>query len=176
MKILTFNKPVFNKSYLAVSVLGTSLKLNIKYVSSSNAIELNKKNTEIDILLPRKFKNSNNEEIVNLAINKMYKEIAITEIEYAMEISRHILEFAPEDYKIETLQDTFYKISKGKIITINPQIVQYSREVINTTIIQAFCKMKFKANSENYKKTLRNALIKYDEYKESSKLRIIKVG
>jgi len=175
MRILNFRKTVNNQTYLTVSVLGQSLKLNIKYANISS-IELNKKDTEIDLFLPKSYKNLENIDVINMAIQKLYNTIAETEIEYAMEVARHILKFAPEDYSIKRLNDEYYKCSKNKII-INPDIVRFNREIINTTIIQAFCKVKHRPNTIAYKKLLNNAMNEYEIYKnKENKVRILKVS
>ena len=175
MSILNFRKTVNNQTYLTVSVLGKSLKLNVKYTNTSS-IELNKKDTEIDLFLPKSYKNLENIDVINMAIQKLYNTIAETEIEYAMEVARHILRFAPEDYSIKRLNDEFYRCSKNKII-VNPDIVRFNREIINTTIIQAFCKIKHKPNSVTYKKLLNNAMNEYEIYKnKENKVRILKVS
>lgn len=166
MSILNFKNKEINKAYLAVSVLGKTLKLNVKYYNSSS-INLDKKENEIDLFLPKIYKYQDNTNIINMAIKKLYLEIANTEIENSMEIARHILKFAPEDYKIEYLNTEFYKCRNG-IITISPDIVQYSKEIINTTIIQAFCKIKYRTNSINYKKALQSGLIEYEKFKLGS--------
>lgn len=175
MSILKFRKTVNNQTYLTVSVLGQSLKLNIKYINTSN-VELNKKDYEIDLFLPKAYKNVENIDIVNMAIQKLYNTIAETEIEYAMEVARHILKFAPEDYSIKRLTNAFYKCSKNKII-INPDIVRFNREIINTTIIQAFCKTKYRPNSIAYKELLNSAMNTYEIYKKKeNKIRVLKVS
>ena len=43
-------------------------------------------------------------------------EIAKKEIENAMELARHILGFAPEDYLIKRLNDSFCKTNKNIIL------------------------------------------------------------
>ena len=176
MGILKFKNNLNSKNYLAVSVLGNSLKLNVKYINIST-IELDKTNTEINLLLPKKYKNMDNMDVINLAIQKLYDKIAETEIEYAMEVARHILKFAPEDYSIKRLTNDFYKCSKNKII-INPDIVRFNREIINTTIIQAFCKTKYRQGSSNYKNLLRDAINKYERYKSKniSNYKFVKVS
>lgn len=175
MSILKFRKTVNNQTYLTVSVLGNSLKLNIKYTNTSS-INLNKKETEIDLFLPKMYKNVKNIDVINMAIQKLYNTIAETEIEYAMEIARHILKFAPEDYSIKRLNDEFYKCSKNKI-TINPDIVRFNREIINTTIIQAFCKIKYRPNSIAYKELLNSAMNSYEIYKKKeNKIKVLKVS
>lgn len=165
MGILKFKDNSKSTSYLTVSVLGTALKLNVKYINATK-IELNKDDYEINLYLPKQYKNNENIDIINLSIQKLYNTIAETEIEYAMEIARHILKFAPEDYKIQRINDSFYKCTKGKII-INPDIVKFSREIINTTVIQAFCKLKYRPNSIAYKKALADALNSYDIFKSN---------
>ena len=175
MSILKFKKTFISQSYLTVSVLGNSLKLNVKYTNTPT-VELNKNENEIDLFLPKKYKNVDNMDVINMAIQKLYNTIAETEIEYAMEVARHILKFAPEDYSIKRLNDEFYKCSKNKI-TINPDIVRFNREIINTTIIQAFCKTKHKPNSIAYKNLLNNAMNEYEIYKKKDqKIRILKVS
>ena len=175
MSILKFKKTANNQTYLTVSVLGKSLKLNVKYTNIPS-IELNKKDTEIDLFLPKSYKNLENIDVINMAIQKLYNTIAETEIEYAMEVARHILKFAPEDYYIKRLNDEFYKCYKNRII-VNPDIVRFNREIINTTIIQAFCKTKHRPNSVAYKKLLNTAMNEYEIYKKKeNKIRILKVS
>lgn len=176
MKVLNFEKKLTYKSYLTIAILGNSYKLNIKY-TTSNSIELTKKDFEFELTLPKKFKNLDNIDIINLSIQKLYTELAPKELEEALELARHIVKFAPEDYKIENLKNEYYKIARNKILVISPDIIRYSREIINTTLIQAFCKMKFRPNSNAYKEALKNAMTQYEEYrlhieKENKKLKI----
>lgn len=175
MGVLKFRKTVSNKNYLTVSVLGQSLKLNIIYTNTPSA-QLTKKETEIDLYLPKLYKNMENIDVINLAIQKLYNTIAETEIEYAMEIARHILKFAPEDYSIKRLNNEYYKCFKKQII-INPDIVRFNREIINTTILQAFCKTKHRPNSIAYKELMAKAMNEYEIYKNKNyrKLSLLKV-
>jgi hypothetical protein len=163
MNILKFKQKEINKTYLAVSVLGKALKLNIKYHNSSS-IDVNKEENEIDLFLPKAYKSIDKSKVIDLAIKKLYNEIATIEIENAMEIARHIFKFAPEDYVLKELNVDYYRIRNG-VITVSPDIVKYSREVINTTILQAFCKIKYRINSANYKNKMQSALVKYEQYK-----------
>lgn len=175
MSILKQQNLFINKTYLAVSILGKSYKLNIKYTSNPS-IDLIQGEHEIELFLPKKYKNNKSIDIINIAIKKLYDKIALSEIEDSMELARHIFKFAPEDYKLERLDDVFYKTLKNKII-INPDIVQYNKEIINTTIFQAFCKLKYKVNSSNYKTALENAFNEYEKYKKFnfSKRNLIKM-
>ena len=63
----------------------------------------------------------------------MYSSIAKDQIENMMEDIRHQLGFAPEDFKMQDLGNQLAKCSNS-IITINPCIMQYSRETIRFII------------------------------------------
>ena len=168
MGILKFKKPIGNSAYFTVSVLGRSLKLNIKY-GNILTVSLTKTDTEINLILPKKYKNKDNMEIINLSIQKLYDKIAFEEIEYSMEIARHILKFAPEDYYLKRIENDFYKCCKKQIV-INPDIVKFSRDIINTTILQAFCKIKYRPNSIKYNMLLQYAMEKYELYKKKTNI------
>lgn len=167
MNIINFRKTYIAKPYMAISLLGKSYKLTTKYTSSNN-ISLTKKDSEFILSLPKKYKNLNNQDLVFQATEKLYTEFAPKEIEDSLELARHILKFAPDDYKIEKLDNSFYKSIKRKILVISPDIIQYSKEIINTTMIQEFCKMKHNQNSKIYKQELKNALIEYENYKKNN--------
>ena len=162
-KIIDLSKPVEIKTYLTVSVLGKSLNLNINY-KKINVPELDLGEKDVNIYLPMRYKESGTVDIVSMAIQKMYDEIAQIEIANSMEKIRVILGFAPEDYKIVRMNNNFIKNKKNKTITINPDIVKYNRKIIETTLVQAFCKTKFKENSKDYKELLKYSIEKYENY------------
>ena len=161
MSILEKQINGFNKTYLTVSILGKSLNLDIKY-RNNPIIEINEEEKNIIMYLPKKYKTINNVKIINMAIEKMYEEIAEKEIESSMERVRLTLGFAPEDYTIERMKDSFCKV-KNKTIIINPDIIKYNKKVIETTLIQAFCKTKYKTNSKAYKLALSEGIKRYEE-------------
>jgi len=163
MSILLSRKNIINKTYLTISVLGKSLNLDIKY-RNNPIVELDKQENSVILYLPKKYKTMDNINIINMAIERMYDEIAEIEIENAMEKVRLILGFAPEDYKIERMKDSFCKV-KNKVVIINPDIMKYSKKIIETTLIQAFCKSKYKTNSKMYKEALAIGMEKYEEFK-----------
>ena len=164
--ILNFKEIFVQKSYFSVGLLGKNLKLNIDY-SNVNNIDVNKLENEINIILPMHYKHSDNMNIINLCIQKLYNEVAIYELEYAMEFARHIFGFAPEDFKIKRLANEYYKYA-NKTLTINPDIVQFSEEIIFTTIIKAFCKIKYRNGSKKYLDSLETGLKEYEKYKNKN--------
>ena len=66
--------------------------------------ELKVENKIIKISLPKKYKKTEKTKILDLAIDKLYEQIAKVEIERSMEKMRITLGFAPEDYRIKKCQ------------------------------------------------------------------------
>ena len=112
-------------------------------------------------------------DMVSAAIQKMYDEIAEIEIANSMEKIRVMLGFAPEDYSLKRMKDTFIKNSRNKTLEINPDIVKYNRKIIETSLIPAFCKTKHREGSKEYKKLLEQAFERYENY-EYKALKLVK--
>ena len=162
-KIIDLRRPVEIKTYLTVGVLGKSLNLNINY-KNIKVPELDMNEKEINLFLPMRYKESGTVDIVSEAIKKMYDEIANIEIANSMEKIRVMLGFAPEDYAIKRMPDTFIKNARNKTIIINPDITKYSKKIIETSLIQAFCKTRYKENSKEYKNLLQKSIEKYENF------------
>ncbi len=162
-KLIDITKPAEIKKYLTISLLGKSLNLNINY-KNINVPKLNIEETEVNLFLPQRYKKSGTVEIVSAAIKKMYDEIAQIEIADSMEKIRILMGFAPEDYSIKRMKETFIKNSKNKTIIINPDIVKYNKKIIETSLIQSFCKLKYKEDSSKYLKLLEKSIEKYENY------------
>ena len=134
-----------------VPVLGVDYKVKIVY-KNTKITELNVENKTIKISLPNKYKKMSNTEILDLAIEKMYEQIATVEIERAMEKARITFVFAPEEYEISKIKKL--GICKDKKITINPEIVKYNRKVIDYVVMHQYCHLKYKTHSKGFYKLL----------------------
>lgn len=130
-----------------VKVLGIDYKVKIIY-KNTKITELDIVGKTIEISLPNKYKKISNAEILDLAIEKMYAQIAKVEVERAMEKTRIMLGFAPEEYEVTKI-NTLGKCQDKKI-TINPQIAKYSRKVIDYVILHQYCHLKYKTHSKRF--------------------------
>ena len=135
-----------------VPVLGTDYKVKIIYKNIKVA-ELDVEDKIIKISLPNKYKKANNERILDIAIDKMYEQIAKVEVERAMEKTRILLGFAPEDYEIRKMSEELGRCEENKI-TINPEIVKYDREVIDYIVLHEYCHLKYKSHCKSFIKML----------------------
>ena len=123
-----------------VKILGKEYKIKINYKKTKVA-ELNVEQNEIQISLSNKYKGKDNKKVLSLAIDKLYESIAVKEVERAMEKTRIMLGYAPEDYKIEKIEHDYAKCEKN-VITINPEIVKFNRNTIDKIVLEQFLKIK----------------------------------
>lgn len=130
-----------------VPVLGIDYRVKIIY-KNIKITELDIENKTIKISLPNKYKKMSNKEILDLAIEKMYEQIAKVEIERAMEKTRIMLGFAPEEYEIVKMETL--GVCKDKKIAINPEIVKYNRKVIDYVVLHQYCHLKYKTHSKGF--------------------------
>ena len=132
--------------------LGIDYRVKISY-KNVKVTELDIENKTIKISLPNKYKKMESKDILDLAIEKMYEQIAKVEIERAMEKIRIMIGIAPEEYeiaKINTLGNC-----KNYKITINPEVVKYNRKVIDYIVLHQYCHLKYKTHCESFYKMLK---------------------
>ena len=144
-----------------VKVLGKDYDLEVQYKMIKTP-SLSFEDSKIQVVLPNQFKKMENAEIVSILMNKMYEKIAEKEIENSMEKTRLLLEIAPEDYEIKRMENTIAKCKEGKI-TINPDIVMYSRDIIDYIVLHEFCHLKYKNHTKSFYNMLKTYMPNYEE-------------
>ena len=138
-----------------VPILGKDYRVKIIY-KAIKIVELDVDGKNIIISLPNQYKKLENTKLLDLAIDKMYEQIAIVEIERAMEKTRIMLGFAPEEYEIKKIK-SLGKCEGGKI-SIHPEVVKYERKIIDYIVLHQYCHLKYK----NHSKLFYNLLEKYE--------------
>ena len=147
-----------------VPVLGTDYRVKVIYKNVKFA-KLDVEDKLIKISLPNKYKKANNERILDIAIDKMYEQIAKVEIERAMEKTRILLGFAPEDYEIKKIKNALGKCENKKI-TINPEVIKYNRNTIDYIVLHQYCHLKYKTHSKGFLKMLGEYEPNFEKYEE----------
>lgn len=133
----------------SVKIFGKNYDIEIKYKNIKTP-ELNlESNYKIELILPSKYKKIGNEQILKISIEKMYEQIAENEIETIMEKARKMLAIAPEEYEITKMEDMLGKCVNGKI-TINPELMQFRKEVIEYVVVHEFCHLKYKTHGKRF--------------------------
>lgn len=147
-----------------VPVLGTDYRVKVIYKNVKFA-ELDVEDKLIKISLPNKYKKENKEKILDIAIEKMYEQIAKVEVERAMEKTRILLGFAPEDYEIKKIKNALGKCENKKI-TINPEVIKYNRNTIDYIVLHQYCHLKYKTHSKGFLKMLGEYEPNFEKYEE----------
>lgn len=154
------NKKTYTKIEI-VKVLGKDYDLEVQYKMIKTP-SLSFEDSKIQVVLPNQFKKMETAEIVSILMNKMYEKIAEKEIENSMEKTRLLLEIAPEDYEIKRMENVLAKCKEGKI-TINPNIVMYSRDIIDYIVLHEFCHLKYKNHTKSFYNMLKTYMPNYEE-------------
>lgn len=165
IEIRTTTKSIIERH--PVPVLGIDYKVKIEYKNIKIA-ELDLEGKTIKISLPNKYKKTSNTQILDLAIEKMYEQIAKVEIERAMEKARILLGFAPEDYEIKKMLKKLGKYEENKI-TIHPDVVKYHRDFIDYVILHQYCHMKYKTHAKSFYQLLEKVEPNYQKYEQMLK-------
>lgn len=145
-------------------IFGENYDIKIIYKKIENP-ELNLNGKSIEINLPFKYKRNGNIDILKLALEKMYDEIARIEIENVMEETRIKLKgIAPENYIIKRIPNKLAKTLKDKTIVINPEIVRYNKDILRYVVLYEFCHLKYRTNSKKFWDMIEKYMPSYEEY------------
>lgn len=166
MKMLLKKKEILNINDTVIRVWGEDYYAKLIY-KNIKIIEINIKSNNIEINIPNKYKKMNSKKILEIVTKKLYDMIAEIEIESIMEKTRIMLKgLAPEDYKIERLSGrklaNFDPISR--VITVNPDIVQYRKEILEYTILYEFCHLKYQRKVKGFRDMLKSYMPEYYNY------------
>lgn len=130
-------------------ILGKSYVLSV-YFQITNKAELKVDNGAINIILPLDYANKDNTELIKKLIDKMYYMIAEKEVEVSMEKMRKIVGLAPEEYRIKKTKSLWGSCSSNKKITINQNLMMYSRKAIDYVVLHEICHLKYMNHSKKF--------------------------
>ena len=102
----------------------------------------------------------------------MYEQIAKVEIERAMEKTRLLLGFAPEDYEIKNMKKEVARCIENKI-TVNTKIVMFHRNIIDFIILHEYCHLKYKTHSKNFYRMIEKYEPNFEEYEKILKANLL---
>lgn len=139
-----------NMEKRTIKVFGEDYSLKISY-KLIQAPEVNLENKVLRIELPVKYKNIDNNKVLNFIIEKFYNKLAENEIESTMEKIRLILGISPEDYRLEKMDGVLGKYNEiDRSITINPDIVKFDRQILEYVVLHEFCHLNFKTHCKSF--------------------------
>ena len=147
-----------------VKIFGEVYLVKVTYEKIKNP-ELNLNGNIINVYLPNKYKKNKKLEIVKIALDKMYDEIARIEIEKVMEETRVKLKgLAPENYKIKRIPNKLAKMTLDRTLIINPEIVKCEKKVLKYVILYEFCHLKYKTNCKSLFEMMNQHMSNLEEF------------
>ena len=147
------------------NIFGEKYHIDLVYGNiSSPKLDLDDKN--IQIILPIKFKNTNNSELLKIMLQKMYSKILDSELDSILESARINLGYAPEDIEI-TKNVNFIAKYNNKKLYINPEIIKFDKETIEYIIYHEFCHIQYKTHSKKFYEILHNFFPNYKKIEEN---------
>ncbi len=146
-------------------ILGESYYLNIYYKNINNAI-LNVEDGKIVIILPLDYADQDNTEQIKKMIEKMYYMVAEKEVEQAFEKMRNLVGLAPEEYRIRKVKSVWGSCSSNRKITINQNLVMYSRKALEYVVLHEICHLKYMNHSKKFWAMVEKYM---PDYKEAEK-------
>lgn len=147
------------------NIFGKKYHIDLVYGNiTSPKLDLDDKN--IQIILPIKFKNSNNSNLLKIMLQKMYTKILDSELDSILENARINLGYAPEDIEIVKQTNYIAKLSNNKLY-INPEIVKFDKETIEYVIFHEFCHIQYKTHSKKFYEIMQNFFPNYKQIEET---------
>ena len=164
IKLLTKKEKIEKELCKKTRIFGEEYDVQIDYTKINNP-ELNLIGKTININLPNKLKKIRNTRILQIALEKMYDEIARIEIENIMEETRVKLKgLAPENYEIKRMSNRLAMGLPNKTIIINPDVIKYDKQVLRYVILHEFCHLKYKSHAKGFFKMMKQYMPNYEKY------------
>lgn len=159
-----------NKVYTdkgTIFVLGAAHQVCL-YYKNIDTPNINLINRTIEIVLPNKYKKVETTQILKILIDKLYQKVAEQEVERAMEKTRLLLGYAPEDYEIINLEKNIiaHCYNEEQKISISSNIAKYDRNIIDYIVLHEFCHLKYKIHTKNFWKIIKKYMPSYERYEK----------
>ena len=162
LKVVKGSMP-YNPEY--TNIFGKKYHINLVY-SNITSPKLNVEEQHIQIILPIRFKDTDNSDLLKVMLTKMYTKILDTELDTILENARVILGIAPEDVEIVKNINFLAKCINNKIL-INPEIVKFDKETMEYIIFHEFCHLEYKTHSKKFYELIQNVFPNYKKIEEA---------
>ncbi|MEG0693096.1 MAG: SprT family zinc-dependent metalloprotease [Oscillospiraceae bacterium] len=140
------------KAYItgeSFQVLGESYKLQIVY-DVIKRVHVMRNVDNLVAFVPLNFKENPNPDKIKLAIESFYKQMAIDEVNQSVNRMAERTGLKPTKVTIRKLNRSWGRCSSQGNISINQNIVMYSKEVIDYVVLHELCHLKHLNHSKDF--------------------------
>ena len=148
-------------------VLGKDVVLRITYEKTKKA-KLKLKRNQFFVILPRDEKQNVKTQVKKM-IDKFYKELAEKEVERAMRKMTMKVGIAPNSYKVKNLKSTWGNCATTGNISINRNVVKYSRHAIEYVCLHEICHLQNMNHSKMFWDMVEKYMADYEKAEEELK-------
>lgn len=145
------NKPL-NKNI--IKVLGKAYTLQVIENKPRNKVYLKDNYIYFEV-------KENNNEVIQKLLDKFYKEIAKDEVYAAMEYVKSITGLSPKEIRIKKLKSAWGICSSKQYISINQNLMAYSRHAIEYVCLHEVCHLKHMNHSKEFWKMVEKYMPDY---------------
>lgn len=130
---------VLGKQYI-LNILKQDIKRSRIYINNNNVI----------VIIPSTISKYDEEDKVKLIVDKYYKLIAKEEVKSAMDDLTSRTGLYPSDITIKNLKATWGICSSKKHISINQNLMMFSRHSIEYVCLHELCHLKYMNHSQDF--------------------------
>ena len=139
------------KNLQPIYVLGKKYVLNIsKENIKRSKIKLDNLSNSLIIIIPNSISKFDEEDKVKALVDRYYKNIAQEEVMAAMEYLTHKTGLKPGKITIKNLSATWGICSSKNHISINQNLMMYSRKAIEYVCLHELCHLKYMNHSKDF--------------------------
>ena len=153
-----------------IYVLGKKYTLKIiRQAVKRSKVYLDCNDNSLVVIIPNAISKFDEEDKVKELINKYYKAIAKEEVPAAMEDLIGRTGLKPEKVTIKNLSATWGICSSKKTISINQNLMMYSRHAIEYVCLHELCHLKYMNHSSDFWNTVEHYMPDYKLAKKELK-------
>jgi len=136
-----------------IPILGKRYLLEINYLDKIKKYKLENTGNKISLSIPIQYKNLSEIEhnkYIKKVIDNFYKNIAKEEVFTAMEYITNKVGLYPKEIYIKNLKATWGICSSKKYISINQNLMMFSRHAIEYVCLHEVCHLKYMNHSKDF--------------------------
>ncbi len=160
-----------------LNILGKKYFLNLQYTNISNSTAMIS-NDKIIVGVNSSLMNKlNSKELikkeVEIAVYKLYFDIVREEVNDSINKFCHITNLYPKNVRIKKLKSSWGLCSSTKNITINVELVKFTRTEIDYVVLHEICHLKYMNHSEKFWNLVEKYMPDYKTVKKNLKVHMI---
>lgn len=155
-----------------IPILGKRYLLEINYLDKIKKYKLENTGNKISLSIPIQYKNLSEIEhnkYIKKVIDNFYKNIAKEEVFTAMEYITNKVGLYPKEIYIKNLKATWGICSSKKYISINQNLMMFSRHAIEYVCLHEVCHLKYMNHSKDFWSMVEHYMPDYKSAKKELK-------